>query len=127
MSVGIGEIDVQHRKMINQINDIGEAIDDGRSKETIEEDIRLFEAYSEEHFKMEEAFMLGYYYPEYPGHKKLHEDTTAGTKKVMESFKNGKITPEEIYEEGRKLAAWFVDHMKNVDSRLAVFLRSKIR
>ena len=47
MSVGIGDIDVQHRKMIRKINEISEAVDASKSKEEITEAIKFFEVYSE--------------------------------------------------------------------------------
>jgi hemerythrin-like metal-binding protein len=127
MSVGIGEIDVQHRKMIRKINEIAEAVDKGMSREEILEAINFFEVYSEEHFTTEEAFMTRFNYPEYPDHKKIHEAILADMARIRDRFKGGKADAKDVYEEGKRVADWFVEHMKHVDSRLAAFLRGKIK
>ena len=127
MSVGIGDIDVQHRKMVRKINEISEAIDAGKSKDEIIEAIKFFEVYSEEHFKTEEGFMNLYRYPELPGHQKEHRQILTDMAKVREKFNEDKIAVKEVFEESRKVAEWFVVHMKNADSRMAVFLRGKVK
>jgi hemerythrin len=127
MSVGIGDIDVQHRKMIRKVNEISEAVDAGKSKEEIMEAIRFFEVYSEEHFKTEEGYMHIYGYPEFPGHQKEHRKLLDDMAQAREKFSQGKITEKEVYEESRRVADWFVAHMKLVDGRMAVFLRGKVK
>ena len=127
MSVGIGEIDVQHRKMIRKINEIAEAVEQQKSKEEIIEAVKYFEVYSEEHFTSEEAYMTRYNYPEYPDHKKIHETIMADMARVREHFNSGKLTPQDVFNEAKRAGEWFVEHMKHVDSRLAAFLRGKIR
>jgi hemerythrin len=127
MSVGIGDIDVQHRKMIRKINEISEAVDVSKSKEEIIEAIVFFEVYSEEHFKTEEGYMQVYRYPEYLGHQKEHRLLMDDMAKVREHFKQGKITAKEVYDESRRVANWFMAHMKIVDDRMAVFLRGKVK
>lgn len=127
MSVGIGDIDVQHRKMVRKINEISEAVDNIKSKEEIIEAINFFEVYSEEHFRTEEGYMQLYRYPEYPGHQKEHRQILSDMADVREKFKKGKITAKEVYEESRKVADWFVEHMKITDGRMAVFLRGKVK
>jgi hemerythrin len=127
MSFGIGEIDVQHRKMVRKINEISEAIDKSLSHEEIIEAIKYFEAYSEEHFRTEEGYMTMYKYPDYPEHKKTHEMIMKDTAEIRERFSDGKADAREVYAESRKIAEWFVNHMKTTDTRLAGFLRGKVK
>jgi|ERR1035437_3391861 hemerythrin len=127
MSVGIGDIDVQHRKMIRKINEISEAVDASKSKEEITEAIKFFEVYSEEHFNTEEGYMQVYRYPDYIGHQKEHKQILEDMAQVREKFNRGEITEKEVYEGSRKVAEWFVVHMKTTDSRMAVFLRGKVK
>ena len=127
MSVGIGDIDVQHRKMTRKINEISEAVDASKSKEEIIEAIKFFEAYSEEHFKTEEGYMQLYRYPEYISHQKEHIQIMADMAEIREKFNLGKIAEKEVYEGSRKVSDWFVAHMKTTDSRMALFLRGKVK
>jgi hemerythrin len=127
LSVGIGEIDVQHRKMVRKINEIAEAIDAARSKDEIIEAIRYFEVYSEEHFKTEEGFMAVYHYPDLPEHRLLHEKILKDMSEVRIKFGEGKIEAEEVYKSSRQVAEWFTIHMKTTDSKMAVFLRGKVK
>lgn len=127
MSVGIGDIDVQHRKMIRKINEISEAVDAGKSKEDIIEAIKFFEVYSEEHFTTEEGFMNLYRYPELENHRKEHKQILQDMAQVRIKFGEGKVTAQAVFEESRKVSEWFVIHMKNADSRMAAFLRGKVK
>jgi hemerythrin len=127
MSVGIGEIDVQHRKMVRKLNDIADAVETSRGRDEIQEEIKYFEVYSEEHFRTEEGFMTLYKYPEYAGHKKDHDKIMADMAGVRERFSAGQADAKEVYEASKKVADWFVNHMKTTDSRMAIFLRGKVK
>ena len=127
MSVGIGVIDVQHRKMVRNINEISEAVDVLKSNDEIIAAIGLFETYSHEHFKTEEDYMAIYRYPEYLLHQKDHIRILDDMKLVKEKFKLGQISAKEVHEESRKVADWFEGHMKNIDSKMATFLRGIVR
>jgi hemerythrin len=127
MSVGIGEIDVQHRKMVRKLNDIADAVDASKDKEEIQEAVKYFEVYSEEHFRTEEGFMTLYKYPEYANHKKEHEKIMADTAEIRERFSKGQADAKEVYDASKKVAEWFVNHMKTTDSRMAIFLRGKVK
>jgi hemerythrin len=127
LSVGIGEIDVQHRKLVRKINEISEAVDASKGREDIEEAIKYFEIYSGDHFRTEEGYMTLYNYPEYQAHKKDHDKIMKDMADVRERFSGGRADAKEVYDLSRSVAEWFVDHMKTTDSRMAIFLRGKVK
>ncbi|MCE5300653.1 MAG: bacteriohemerythrin [Spirochaetia bacterium] len=127
MSVGIGEIDVQHRKLIRKLNEINEAVEKGASKEEIARAIRFLEVYSDEHFKAEEAYMLSYKYRDYEDHRNVHARFMKETAAVREKFDSGEIAPAEVSDAVKYQYDWFVNHMASSDARMATFLRGKIR
>ncbi|MGD0566174.1 MAG: hemerythrin family protein [Candidatus Goldiibacteriota bacterium] len=127
LSVGIGEIDVQHRKMVRKLNDIAGAVEADKGMEEIEEAIKYFEVYSDEHFKTEEGYMTLYMYPEYADHKKNHDKILADMAEVRENFSGGRSDKKDVYAASKKVADWFLIHMKTTDSRMAIFLRGKVK
>jgi hemerythrin len=125
LSVGIGDIDSQHREFINRADKFISAVEQGRGADVLAETVKFFMEYAEKHFMTEEMFMLQFGYPEMAPHKKLHN----GFREYMEELAKriaadpGAVTQSEAKE---KIADWFIHHIKNVDTRLGVFLKKKM-
>ena len=81
-SVGVAEIDEQHQELIELINRLHEAIEQGSAGNAASSAINELDTmssvldelvdYSCYHFSTEEKYMLEYTYPEYDRHKRLH-------------------------------------------------------
>lgn len=80
-SVKISKIDAQHKKLFSMINNLHDAINEGRGKEAENTIIRDMVAYAAIHFKTEEDEMFRHKFPEFDSHKKEHN---AFTKKALE-------------------------------------------
>jgi hemerythrin len=70
LSVGVREIDSQHRELFRMINGLDAAIKQGKAKKEIMGLVRFLDDYIVDHFGTEEKYMTAYDYPDYQLHKK---------------------------------------------------------
>jgi len=121
LSVGISEVDTQHKKLIAMINSLNEAIAEGRAREAIQKVIDELADYTVSHFGMEERYFKQYNYPEYTAHKGLHDRFVAKVNEAREGLTKGRAMI------GRDimifLKEWLVEHIMKTDKRYAPFLR----
>ncbi len=119
MSVKVKEIDEQHKKLVNMINELHEAMLERKSKEALGKIIDGLIEYTDIHFKTEEKYFDKFGYPEADAHKKEHRDFV---KKVVD-FKKG-------YDEGKLLLSldvmnflkdWLVNHIMGSDQKYSDF------
>lgn len=73
LSVGIQEIDEQHKVLVNLLNDMHDAIHQHRGTEACREILERLARYTEIHFAVEESLMRLFDYPDYEAHKAEHE------------------------------------------------------
>jgi len=119
MSVKVKEIDEQHKKLVNMINELHQAMLERKSKEALGEIIDGLIEYTDTHFKTEQKYFDKFGYPEADTHKKEHQDFV---KKVVD-FKKG-------YDEGKLLLSldimnflkdWLVNHIMGSDQKYSDF------
>ena len=118
-SVNVNEIDNQHQKLFDLINNLYDAMKKGSGKEILPSIINELYEYVEKHFSTEEKYFDRFNYPESETHKIEHYNFL---KKVTE-FKKG-------YEENQLaltvdvitfLQNWLVTHIKVVDKKYSQF------
>lgn len=84
LSVGVREIDDQHKKLIGLINKLHDAMRAGQGKQALEGTLQELAAYTVYHFQTEEKYMEKFSYVRLPSHKAEH---AAFVKKVTD-FQN---------------------------------------
>ena len=123
LSVGIVEIDGQHQKLVQMINDLHDAMRDGKSKTVLGGLIESLAGYATTHFATEEGYFDQYGYPEASAHKREH----AGFVQKVSDFKAG-------FDEGRLMLSmdvmtflkdWLVNHIKGTDKLYTAFFQTK--
>jgi hemerythrin len=77
LSIGVKEIDDQHRTLVDMLNKLNEAIHGGWGKEARREVIDTLIEYTRVHFATEESLMSISNYPNSKGHKKQHAEQAA--------------------------------------------------
>lgn len=116
-SIGIEEIDNDHRYLIGLINKFNKARSEGRSVDVLSDLLERLKKYSREHFAREEAYMLKTEYPRYFEHWEQHQYFI---KKVGEF--------ETEYQFDKELLAirimpfmmkWLLNHIMTTDKQLA--------
>ena len=125
LSVGVPQIDKQHKELFSRINNLLEACSQGRGREIVQETIEFIGDYTITHFSTEERYMATHGYPEFKDHKALHDQFIERffslKKKVEEDGPGGHI----VLETNRTIVTWLNSHIRNVDKKLGQFLKEK--
>jgi hemerythrin len=73
LSVGIQEIDEQHKVLVSLLNEMHDAIHERHGREASIRILKRLTEYTKIHFAVEESLMRIFDYPGYEEHKKQHE------------------------------------------------------
>src|SRR5512138_1759178 len=86
MSTHVDELDEQHRKMADMINDLYEAIDAKEGKELLAQLLIKLVHYTKHHFATEERYFDEYGYPDAVAHKVENDRLRAKVASLDESY-----------------------------------------
>ncbi len=89
LSVDIGEIDDQHKILIELINRLNDAMKVGKGKEVIGGIIKELENYTITHFSKEEKYFDKFGYNEAASHKAQHKKFISDVKNFREQYESG--------------------------------------
>lgn len=115
-SLGLPEIDDQHKVLIDLINQLWDAIIKRARPEEMLTIVEELEKYTISHFGAEETFMRMTGYPEFDRHKKFHDDFVArigAEKKVVQA--GGHLSLELL----KYLRDWLINHILVADKAYA--------
>ncbi|WP_136805237.1 bacteriohemerythrin [Desulfosediminicola flagellatus] len=122
-SVGVKEMDDQHKKLIAMINRLIEEQHTLTEPETIAELLTGMTDYALEHFRAEEYLMSEYGYENQARQVKSHEEFIARTMDFMSSTEIGpNILSKALLE---YLKSWLVGHILNEDMQYKAFFAHK--
>ncbi|MFP3983901.1 MAG: bacteriohemerythrin [Desulfurivibrionaceae bacterium] len=123
LSVEIEKIDNQHKKLVEMINRLYQAVIEKRGKNTVSSILDELINYTSEHFKTEEDFFDRYGYPEKEEHKKIHNNLVEKVLDFQKKFKeNSAQVDMELLE---FLKDWLVNHIMKTDKKYAPFLKKQ--
>lgn len=124
LSVGIGEIDAEHRELISMLNDLHGAMSRGEGKAALSTVLDRLVKYTQSHFSHEEELMRKHGYTDAWKHTNEHRELTRQVIEVKDKFDSGKTLglPIEVLN---FLRDWLGSHIKSVDARFGNFLKTK--
>ena len=128
LSVGVEEIDSQHKELFRRIHNLVEAIKKGECKFVIDGVIQFLEEYAAHHFSEEEGLMVRNGYPEYLGHKAQHAlylKSLADLKELAAQPRAQGSSYELSVTTSQVVVDWIVAHIARVDKKLGEFLRER--
>ncbi|MGA7723558.1 MAG: bacteriohemerythrin [Ignavibacteriaceae bacterium] len=119
-SVGIREIDDQHKKLFDLINQLHSAMKEAKGKSILGKVIKDLISYTEFHFSTEEILLQNCKYPEFQKHKLKHDNFTKKVKEFEQKYLNGGLLlSQEIIQ---FLRDWLVNHIKESDKEYSLFI-----
>ena len=124
LSVGVPEIDEEHQKFIERVNELNTAIVECRDKPTVEHllDLMLMEA--SHHFWHEQQLLAKWKYPERAAHAVKHAQLTAQFDRVMKEFERADVSFTWALK-GLHIKQLLIDHVLQEDMKYRDFLREK--
>jgi hemerythrin-like metal-binding protein len=122
-SVKIAQIDLQHKKLVEIVNDLHESMKAGKSKEVLGKILDELINYTANHFKTEEDLFDKYGYPDNHVHKRQHSDLVDQVLKFKSNFVSGKsVISIDLMN---FLRDWLTQHIVGSDKKYSSFLNSK--
>lgn len=112
LDVGYEIINVQHKKLIDLINQLHSAMLSGKSHEIMASILNELKNYTVRHFKTEEDMFEKSHYSEIGNHKTEHQLFVIKIEKFIEDFKNGAAVSIDLMN---FLKDWLINHIKKTD------------
>jgi hemerythrin len=115
--LGVTVMDYQHGRLLDLIDQL-------KARSTgLGELLGGFNAYAEQHFAMEEALMEAHDYPERLAHVSEH----ATYRRLFAGMQTDTLTDSPLAVRAMQafLGKWWVEHIGNVDQKLATFLKEQ--
>jgi hemerythrin len=115
LSVGVREIDEQHKKLVELLNQLHAAMTVGKAQSIMGDIIVEIVKYGKVHFKTEEYYFdkIGYEFSD--EHKAVHKAFLDTADKLYNDFKAGNVTISiDTY---KFLVDWVKNHIKKEDKK----------
>lgn len=123
LSVNIGEIDRQHQQLVKMINDLNDAMRQGKGKEILGKILNGLIGYTGSHFKTEETYFDQFGYPDTDTHKKEHAAFVQKVADFKEKYNAGTLGLSLDLMDF--LSNWLTRHIKSVDKKYSAFFIEK--
>jgi len=123
LSVGVPEMDDEHRQFISRINELNQAIIGCDDKAAVQHRMHRMLTQATEHFAHEEQLLEKFNYPQLADHSAKHAELTAEFARVMREFEETDISFVWALK-GLHLKQMLVDHLLKDDMLYRDFMRA---
>ncbi|MTJ92540.1 MAG: bacteriohemerythrin [Desulfovibrio sp.] len=125
MDLGIGEIDRQHRMLVDYINDLHSAMSNHRSARELLEILHKLRDYTSTHFRDEEKHFVHSDYPSVKDHLQIHREFEAKVDEVERGIKEGTVTLS--MDLLSFLKDWLVKHIMGMDAQYVPYVKKSTK
>jgi hemerythrin-like metal-binding protein len=122
LELGFGDIDVQHRRLVDLVNELDEAMRAGRGQDVADMVLDDLIHYTIHHFAFEEKLMDEYQISSSAAHKAEHKQLIDEVTTLKAKITPGAIPIAELMA---LLRTWLTDHILKTDKALAKELLAK--
>ncbi len=123
LCLNIAEIDAQHHKLVDMINELNDAMRQSKGKELLARILNGLVAYAGTHFKVEEVYFAKLGYPETEKHKAEHAAFVRKVSEFKQGFDAGKLGMS--MQVMSFLSDWLQHHIKGSDKKYVAFFHEK--
>lgn len=123
-SVGMNEIDSQHKVFIILINELQKSIASKRPIVDIQKVYNALSKYVDEHFSYEEDILKKHSYPFIKEHLEEHDKFRLYLIKLNQNILNNKNTDAKVLF--NFLQNWFVNHILHSDKKYGDYIKQKM-
>jgi hemerythrin-like metal-binding protein len=124
LSVGVDEIDDDHRKLVSLFNMLNHSIAEGDAPDYLQAVLEELISCTVWHFSHEERLMLKYGYEDIAEHKAEHQELIKSARELQQKIlQAGKLVANEDID---FLERWLTGHILTADMRLGAYLAMEI-
>ncbi|MFA5934829.1 MAG: hemerythrin family protein [Candidatus Paceibacterota bacterium] len=125
ISVNEKNIDMQHKRLLHQVNILLSAVVNNSGDEIITEAIDFLDSYINEHLMYEEKYMIENNYPDIEKHVTMHHDFIIHYKDFKNKFIAGVSKDKLALEIEQYIGNWWIEHIGKMDKQYALYIESK--
>lgn len=119
-SVGVRELDDQHKGLIHMINEMHYAMNQDKGQEAISAIVEQMFDYMETHFSTEEAYLQKFSYPALLSHQQQHEEFRTKARDLRERVRQHEFILS--FEIVQFLSDWLQNHIMIADKKYSTLL-----
>jgi len=124
LTVGVKQIDDQHKVWFDKANELFEAGKAQRAKEYIDKMIDFLDEYTKQHFRDEEAYMEKINYPEIEAQKKAHASFIKDLAKLKSDYNESGGNLLVIINANKMVINWLTNHITTMDKKIGDFAKT---
>lgn len=124
LSVGVENIDEQHKIWFEKANELFEAGKQQRAKEYINTMIDFLDEYTKKHFSDEESYMEEIGYPELDAQKKAHASFINDLAKLKKDYNDGGGNLLVILTANKMVINWLTNHIRHMDKKIGDYVKT---
>jgi hemerythrin-like metal-binding protein len=121
-SVGVSQMDKEHQRLIDIINNLYAAMRSGRSKDAIGTILDELIDYTKSHFAHEEKLMQEINYEGFDEQKRCHVALVSQVVEIQQKYRAGTALGQEVMS---FLKDWLIKHIQGVDKRYGPAMNKK--
>jgi len=122
LSIGVGEIDGQHKELLRHFDTLLTACEEGRGMLELKMLLDFLDGYVQQHFSDEERLQRIHSYPGHDEHRKEHASFVDRIGKLQEEIAREGVALHHLIETNDLLFKWLINHISKSDMALGVFL-----
>lgn len=120
---GINTIDTQHKKLVDLINELHDAMTKGQGNQALGKILNELVNYTVTHFSTEERLMKQAGYADFDAHKKIHDEFTAQVRAMQQDLVSGrKMMSLQV---STFLKDWLSGHILGTDRKYVANMKDK--
>lgn len=121
-SVGVTQMDNEHKRLIDIINNLYSAMRGGRSTEAVGSVLDELIEYTKTHFAHEEGLMQQSNYQDYDIQKRSHVELVNQVLEIQKKFRDGTALGQEVMT---FLKNWLINHIQGLDKKYGPVMNKK--
>jgi len=123
LETGHPAIDAQHKELVNAVNQLLDACQQGKGAATVGTTLDFLVSYTKKHFHDEEALQIQSQFPDYLDHCRLHRDFVQAMGNLSAELKQTGPTPALVNRIVHEVGDWLIHHIQQQDVRIAAHLK----
>ncbi len=123
LSVGVKEIDDEHKELIAKVNDLYTACSQGKGRAEVANTVNFLSEYVIFHFRDEERLQKKISYPYYAAHKAQHDAFIKDFTVLKNKIDKDGASIDMLMRINRVVVEWLIKHIGNSDKAIGEYIR----
>jgi hemerythrin len=125
LSVGVAEIDAQHRQLFDRFNAFLGASEAGQGGDEVSRLFSFLDSYVATHFADEERFQQQIGFPDLPQHREQHLAFLGQLAELKERLHKDGPSRSLVTSTSVAMTGWLIDHIAKLDRAIGLFARER--